>query len=42
MSASTKFRESLIREIVANTNSSLGRESIEVTERTRENGALRR
>ena len=42
MSASTKFRESLIREIVADTNISLGRESIEVTERTRENGALRR
>jgi hypothetical protein len=42
MSASTKFGESLIREIVADTNSSLGRESIEVIERTRENGALRR
>ena len=42
MSACTKFRESLIREIVAETNCSLGRESIEVTERTRANGALRR
>jgi len=42
MSASTEFRESLIREIVANTKPSLGRELIELIERTRENGALRR
>jgi hypothetical protein len=42
MSAVTKFRESLIREIVAKTNCSLGREWIELIERTRENGALRR
>jgi hypothetical protein len=42
MSALTKFRDSLICEIVANANCSLGRKSIELTERTRENGALRR
>ena len=41
-STSTRFRESIIREIVAETNWSLGRVSIELTERTRAKGAAGR